>query len=404
MHVEVTKPHDGLLFGRAELLAGWVEAAGEDFAPSASCGGRPVPLRPCFHPVMLDRPRARGFWGYLFPQQVLDRARDEVLTLELFDGEQHLAGFHVRLTPSARDLAARHPLDLLPFGVPPSSGAPERVASTVVFPGLGGVGGASLNEVLRLQMLREGGEVTVHSEADHAPLWARVPASQRARYRWIDGHACHGAAGPESGVAGAVRVTLLRDPVRRMVSVFDYGRLVHPEVHPHPRFEDFLASPAARRATQAVGLLRLAGVDRPEELPDDELYSRAAAELATSYELVGVTERFEETLLLVARLAGLAQIGPWWRVLSAPRSVDETRLPPTARDRLEALVAVDRRLHADATSALESRLAKAGLGSAPERLRAAATRPGPLPPLLKQIECLRWRETLLASALRQAHG
>src|SRR5437868_5202953 len=65
---------------------------------------------------------------------------------------------------------------------------------TLVFPALGAVGGASLNQLMRRKILHEGGTVPVHFEADHPALWERARAADRRVPRWIDGHACYGAA------------------------------------------------------------------------------------------------------------------------------------------------------------------------------------------------------------------
>jgi len=393
VHVELDRPRDALLTGRAELLAGWVAPAGDDFAPTASCGGRPVLLRPCFHPIMLQRPDARGFWGYVFVQEVVDEARQDRLRIELRSQGRHVGSLSLRLTPSARLLAAEYPLDLTSYHVPALPDAARRApAPVVVFPGLGGVGGATLNEVMRVAMLRAGWDVPVHFEADHPALWSRVQASYAGRYRWIDGHGCHGAA-TMLGLPHA-RVTLLREPAKRLLSVFDYGALVHPDAYAHASFDDFLDSPDALRATQAVSLLRCAGVAAPEALPPDELLARASAELDEGYALVGATELFEESLLLLCQLAGLDSIGMWRRVLAAPRSVPLEELPARTRARLDALVEIDRRLHERALHGVRSRLAGAGLADALRIYKAAAARERPLPDVLKQLECLRWRQVL----------
>jgi len=391
VEIHLGRPRDGLLVGRAELVTGWLVPL-DDAPLRASCGGSALLLRPCFHPVMLERPDARGFWGYVFVQELLGEVRAGRLAIELRAGSRHLGTLSLRVTPSATLLATEYPLDLDSYDVPPPPGGAAADAPTVVFPGLGGVGGATLNELLRVAMLRAGGDVPVHFEADQPALWRRVRTRHPLAYRWIDGHGCYAAG--DTLAAPSVRITLLREPATRLLSVFDYGTLVHPERFASAGFDDFLRSPAALRATQAVGLLHLAGVGDAETLPPDELLARASVELDRSYALVGVTELFAETSLLVARLAGLATIGMWWRVLAAPRSVTLDALPARTRDRLEALVAVDRVLHARARERLVARIAGAGLDAALERYATAAARERPLSDVLKQLECLRWRQVL----------
>lgn len=394
--VTLDRPRDALLVGRAELVTGWLAAARDDVVVTASCAGRPLLLRRCFHPVMLERADACGFWGYVFVQEHLDETRAGRLVVELHGDGRPLATLSLQVTPSARLLASEHPLDLGAYDVPRAGDA--SAPSAVVFPGLGGVGGATINEVIRVQMLREGSTVPVHFEADHRPLWQRIGEAVRGRHRWIDGHACH-HAGDDPGRA---RFTMLREPARRMLSVFDYGRLVHPDAFPFASFDDFVVSRAAWRATQAVSLLRCAGVENADELSPGEVHDRAARELERTYALVGVTELFEESLLLLCQRLGLGSIGMWWRVLAAPRSTVLDELSARTRDRLEALVAVDRALHVHATARLRALVDDADLGDALVRYRAAAAREHVLPDLLKQLECMRWRQMLADAAAR--HG
>lgn len=394
--VELHRPRDGLLVGRAEPIVGWLAPASADVVLSASCGARALLLRRCFHPVMLERADACGFWGYVFVQQHLDDVHAGRLAIELYGNDRLLATLSLQVTPSARVLGTEYPLDLGSYDVPPGSNLTSP--PTVVFPGLGGVGGATINEVIRVQMLREGRAVPVHFEADHRPLWQRIGDSMRSRYRWIDGHACH-HAGDDPGRA---RFTMLRDPARRMLSVFDYGRLVHPEAFAFASFDDFVVSRSAWRATQAVSLLRCAGVEDADELPPAEVHDRAVSELTNAYTLVGVTELFEESLLLLSQLLGVTSIGMWWRVLAAPRSTVLEELSARARHHLDILLGVDRALHAEATARLRARIADADLGEALTRYREAAARERVLPDLLKQLECLRWRQTLTDAAT--AHG
>lgn len=390
MEIHLDRPRDGLLVGRAELLTGWLAPA-TGAPPVASCGDTPILLRPCFHPAMLERSDAQGFWGYLFVQELLGEVRAGRLAIELRAGARHLGTSSLRVTPSANVLATEYPLDLGSYDVPPPPGAAPADPPAIVFPGLGGVGGASLNELMRVAMLRAGLDVPVHFEADRPDLWRRLRERQPMRFRWIDGHGCYPAGDDLDGPH--VRVTMLREPARRLLSVFDYGTLVHPDAFASAGFDEFLRSPAARRATQAVGLLRVAGVASPELLPEDELLDRARIELDDAYALVGVTERFEESVLTLCRLAGLASIGMWWRVLAAPRSARLEDLPPRTRARLDALVAVDRRLYEHAAARLQPPCDSA-FGAALARYQAAAATERPLPDVLKQLECLRWRQVL----------
>jgi hypothetical protein len=317
------------------------------------------------------------------------------LPVDVFRDDRHGARVNLRISPFAAELARTHPLDLREYEVP-ASAAPARAPTTLVFPGLGAVGGSSLNQLLRRTMLRQGWATSVYGEANTPAVWSRIRTAPPA-YRWIDGHGCYDAADGDS----AVRVTLLRDPIRRLVSVFNYGVLVHPELFAAESFEAFVASGAARGHSQAVGLLRAR--DRDAEIPpsDGELVAAARAELARAYALVGITERFEETIFLLCRLAGYASIGMWWRVLAAPRLVDPDQLAPATRRRMERDLAADLVLYEEARAGFAARVAAAALGPALQWYRDAATRAIELSPAAKAVECLRWRQVLADGARRE---
>jgi hypothetical protein len=400
--LQLRRPVDGLLADRVELFCGWLIADEGDFALRARVGGRDLDVYRCHDPAAPDRLDVHGFWGMLFVQQHLERIAEGALRIELFWRERPYGAIRLRVTPLARHLATGYPLDLRRYAVSPgvedeSAGA---AAPVVELPGLGAVGGATLSQLFRLQMLRDRIDVDVHGEAEHAKLWARAcaagfgsPGGRSARTdRWIDGHSCYGAA--RALGRPFERVTLLREPLRRLCSVHDYRALVHPEQNRFACFADFVASGEARRSSQAWGLLRLAGREPDPRISDEELFRLAAAELARSYALVGITERFEESLFLICQAMRLREIGMWWRVLSAPRSVEWTTLPRDVRRAAERAVAADLRLYEQASTDFAVRAR--GLEGDPDlaRYHRGSSDRRELSDVFKTVECLRWRQTL----------
>jgi hypothetical protein len=386
MRVVVDRPTDHQLWERAETVAGWVEGVGSIAGLHATCGGTPILVRPCLHPRGVDRKDVHGFWTEIVLQRHLGAIRDGMLTFELFCDEARIASVPLWVMPAARELAVSHPLDLAEYPVPLVPDAPPA-PRTIVFPGLGAVGGSSLDRVLRAKMLRDGAATTVYDEANAPALWARV---RTRAYRWIDGHECYDAV--PIGDGDAVRVTLLRDPIRRIVSLFNYGVLVHPERFAGASFDEFVAAGVARRHCQARALLRVARRDEAED--GTALHRAAARELARAYALVGITERFDETVFLLCRLAGYATIGMWHAVLAAPRTVDPERLSATTCRRLGDDLAVDLELYAEACARFDDHMAAADFGAALERYRTASARRPTLPAAAKATECLRWRQVL----------
>jgi hypothetical protein len=376
----------------------------------ATCGGRELVVRRSWHPQACRDPRVVGFWSMLIVQELLPFATRDVLAVDLWWRGAHVETLRFRISPVAAHLARAYPLNLDEYPVPRlcsaegsdphgEGGARDGPRPpTLLFPGLGAVGGASLNQLMRRKILHDGGALPVHFEADNPALWERARAADRRVPRWIDGHACHGAA--ERLATPFARVTLLRDPAVRLLSIYNYNALVHPYDFPFATVDEFLASDAVAGFTQAASLLRIAGEAVDAQAPADELYARARAELRRSYALVGVTELFEETIFLLCQLGGHDAIGMWWKVLSAPGRPDATALAPPARRRLETLVAADRRLHDDARIALEALVATRALGAPLARYKADAAAATELPDVYKLVECLRWRQVLGDAELR----
>lgn len=400
MRVRLDRPADGLLTRRVEFLSGSFRCPDGPVALTAACAERPLPLRPCVPAPEATRPGTRGFWAVLVLQDWVDVAHDGLLRIDFFWNGRHVADQTLVVSPVAADLTRRFPLLCERHPVPRPARPCDVV--TVVFPGLGAVGGSSLGEVFRLEAHRRGFGIPVHHEADHPDVWARYDLDAHAPMRWIDGHRCF-AAGARLPMESA-RVTLLRDPLRRLASVFSYNSVVHPDQFPFRRFESFLESGQARRYSQAEGLLRLAGTLRPERLSDSDLVRAAREELSASYAFVGLTEKFEESLFTVCRMAGIDSVPVWYPVLSAPRRVDMGRLPARLRRALDAAVAADRELYEWARDSFERRLSSHDFGSSLEAYRAAAQRQPELSDVHKTFECLRWRQVMMeVRLLVEAH-
>lgn len=396
--VVIDRPADRLLVDRAELLTGWVAPAPRDGVLSATCGGRPVTIRRCWHPEARRTTDVAGFWSMLMVQELLAGVEDDELAIMFRWDDVPLETLCFRVSPVAAHLARAFPLNLATYSVPrppPSAASPVQ---TLVFPGLGGVGGASLNALLRRKMLEENWSLPVHFEANDAVMWASARATGRDPPRWIDGHACHGAA--DEGATSFARVTVLREPAQRLLSIFNYNRLVHPYDGGSHDVEAFLASDAAAAATQTVALLRCAGGAVDPRTPAAELAALARDELRRSYALVGITERFEETVFLLCQLGGYDTIGMWWKVLAAPGRPEPARLSRDARRRLDALVAADRLLYDACARDFAELVTARGPSASLARYHADAAMQEELPDVYKLVECLRWRQTLADAELR----
>jgi len=243
-------------------------------------------------------------------------------------------------------------------------------------------------------MYRNGWTFPVFGEANEGRIWEALRVrGLGSDLRWIDGHDCYRAG--ESLPIPWARITLLRNPLPRMLTVFNYGRIVHPYEFRFDTFEEFLGSPQFRRQTQAFELLRIAGRSFPEAEPsDDVLYREARIELEQRYELVGLTEFFEETIFLICMLAEIPAIGMWSRVLSTPKGLQIKDLPDETRRRAEKALEVDCSLYRETTANFSRLVESAGFGTEFRSYKDDSPKRRELPDSCKMAECLRWRQVM----------
>lgn len=183
-----------------------------------------------------------------------------------------------------------------------------------------------------------------------------IPPEERRRLRLLMGHFWFGVH--ELLEQPSTYVTILRDPVERTLSLYHhlvrfYGLGIG--------LERFVSERRYRFDNEQTR--RIAGgltTDRNSVDCTPELLEVAKRHLRERFAVVGVTERFEETLLLLGKVLGLSHLAsPRLNVSDRPRR-DE--VPKEAIERIEALTVYDSELHRFAEALLEERLAS-------ERLR-----------------------------------
>jgi hypothetical protein len=185
----------------------------------------------------------------------------------------------------------------------------------------------------------------------------------------------------------------LREPLKRMVSIFNYCTIVHPSQFRHATLKDFVTSDEALGFTQAASLLRCSG-STPQPDRDDQLYSLASKELAEGYSLVGITELFEETIFAICRLAGYREIAMWWPILAAPQTSSVADLSHAESEKLRRLLAVDFQLYEDARARFVKTCEALDLSGCCARYKEDAAKQSRLPDHHKMLECARWRQVL----------
>jgi hypothetical protein len=186
-----------------------------------------------------------------------------------------------------------------------------------------------------------------------------LPQAQLERLDLVTGHFPFGIH--DALPRPAAYVTFLRDPVERVVSLYHYLR-AHPTHHLREDAQRLSLREFAER--NVSGNLHngqtafLAGKGIWQDAFDDDLLAAALANVEDGFAAVGVTERFDESVLVLRRQLG-------WRqpVYYRSQNVNRTRsrgeqLDRETRTALERVNQLDRRLYEHASDLLDSELAR----------------------------------------------
>jgi hypothetical protein len=155
-----------------------------------------------------------------------------------------------------------------------------------------------------------------------------------------------------------LNVTILRDPIDRILSHFYFFRRLDPTIHPTaPERNMDLASYAASELPSVLSatsnfqtrLLAPLGLAPSEVRPSDNDLLLAAQRAVDSFDLVGIFSELEETAICIACLAQVSTGTelPRENVTSARPAIAD--LPSQVRKRLESLNELDRELYSHAT-------------------------------------------------------
>lgn len=167
---------------------------------------------------------------------------------------------------------------------------------------------------------------------------------QRRFYHFIHGHWLYGAH--RLWCHPASYITLLRDPVTRFLSMYNFYNHIMP---PASRLSltgylDQLPTVCRSQTMQlAFENEKLKSLSRiPSE---DEIFDLAVTNLERDFSFVGVTELFAESLFLFCDQFGLGELPPWQRLQATPNRPTLTGLSPELQDRIIEVTRLDQRLY-----------------------------------------------------------
>ena len=195
-------------------------------------------------------------------------------------------------------------------------------------------------------------------------LSALTPAQAR-RVRFVEAHAGYGIH--EHLAVPAEYVTLLRDPIDRTLSVHAYQRQ-HNRIAPDLSIDDWIETDDHQRIWHVdnAQVRYLAGergaiVDVARGQVTPMMLDVAIERLNEHFALVGVTEAFDASVILLRRLMG------WKHCRYGTSNVTRQRrrmedLPEATLDRLREVNELDLRLHDYARQRLDERIAAEGPG------------------------------------------
>ena len=162
-------------------------------------------------------------------------------------------------------------------------------------------------------------------------------------------------------------ITLLRDPVQRVISLYNFQRLVQERwgdlegvtIPPDMTLEDFVLEPPYPEIDNGQ-TRRIAGEAAELEKCSDAMLSRAKGHLREHFTIVGTTERFDESVQLLARIFRWDR-----RLMYYPRNVagndNKKPLVPSATvELIENKNSFDRKLYQYAEQLLDEAIADQG--------------------------------------------
>lgn len=251
-----------------------------------------------------------------------------------------------------------------------TAGSSSDAEPTIIFLHVGKTAGLSMRRVLRRQFpagrimeLRDPGPEPVRMRREGtASRFAALPVERRSRPRLIMGHTTYGIH--EHVPRPSTYITLLRRPTSLIISLFHYilrneRHALHDQVvKAGMTLEDFVGSGISLE-TENSAVRAIAGdTSTPFGGCTLEMLETAKANIERDFSVVGLTERFDESLLLLGRAFGWRNLH-YVRVNVAAQGAGRAPVPPSTIELIEDQNRLDAELYRWSTERFEEAIAAA---------------------------------------------
>lgn len=232
---------------------------------------------------------------------------------------------------------------------------------TIIFMHLPKTGGGTFSRVIKSQYPRN--HIYLYSKTHRTAMVAfdALPDEEKRRYRVIHGHMDFGLH--ERLPQPTTYITILREPISRMISFYDFVR--QRKAHgKHELLKDAtFADIVNRRAVSDNQLTRrLAGIpgEQDTHVPvDDAVLQQAKDNLERHFSIVGLTSRFDESLILAKRELGW-RLPLYYRTNTAIKKTDRNTLDDAAMQQVRDYFAYDIALYDWAAARFDAHITTLG--------------------------------------------
>lgn len=218
----------------------------------------------------------------------------------------------------------------------------------IIFLHLHKTGGLSINIVLDRQFIGQRGAVIHSNSNERTRELADLPQEERDRFAYMSGHFFYGIH--EIWTSPASYFTLLREPISRALSFYTFVSISRRIVANPDLLEDF--DHFMRSYRQATYYTRRIAGYKPgqpgmpyneRDITPSELHALAESHLK-QMKVVGLTEEFDKTLMLLKRAYGWRNLYYTRRNTTGKRR-ETVALSPALREEIRPLYAYDSALY-----------------------------------------------------------